>query len=57
MYVSEIAREVGAHPNTVCHYEGWGFLPAVARSLSGYRLYTEIHLDYMRLARATPHGQ
>ncbi len=41
----QIARSVGVHPNTVRLYEAWGFLSPVARSQSGYRLYTEAHLD------------
>lgn len=40
------------HPNTVRLYEAWGFLPPVTRSPSGYRRFTEDHLDQMRLARA-----
>jgi DNA-binding transcriptional MerR regulator len=48
---SDIARAVGVHPNTVRLYEAWGFLPPVPRSPKGYRLFTETHLDHMRLAR------
>jgi len=47
---------VGAHPNTVRLYETWGFLPPIPRSPSGYRLYTQAHLDQMRLARLAMHG-
>jgi DNA-binding transcriptional MerR regulator len=53
---SQIARAIGVHPNTVRLYEAWGFLPAVPRSPSGYRLYTQRHLDQMRLARTALHG-
>ncbi len=48
---SDIAREIGIHPNTVRLYEEWGFLPPVPRTGSGYRRFTEGHLDQMRLAR------
>ena len=48
---SKIARAVGCHPNTVRLYEQWGFIPSVRRSPAGYRLYTQAHLDAMRLAR------
>jgi DNA-binding transcriptional MerR regulator len=48
---SDIARAVGVHSNTVRLYEGWGYLSPVPRSHSGYRLFTETHLDQMRLAR------
>jgi DNA-binding transcriptional MerR regulator len=47
---------VGVHPNTVRLYEEWGFLPPVPRSAGGYRLFTEAHLDQMRLARTALHG-
>jgi len=48
---SDIGRAVGVHPNTVRLYEEWGFLPPIPRSASGYRLFTEKHLQQMRLAR------
>jgi DNA-binding transcriptional MerR regulator len=53
---SDIAQAVGVHPNTVRLYEEWGFLPPVRRSPGGYRLFTERHLDQMRLARTALHG-
>jgi DNA-binding transcriptional MerR regulator len=56
LYPSAVAREVGVHPNTVRLYEEWGFLPPVPRSPNGYRLFTEAHLDQMRLARLALHG-
>ena len=48
---SDISKAVGVHPNTVRLYEEWGFLPPIPRSASGYRLFTEEHLEQMRLAR------
>jgi DNA-binding transcriptional MerR regulator len=48
---SELARAVGAHPNTVRRYVDRGILPPVERSASGYRRFTQRHLDCMRLAR------
>jgi DNA-binding transcriptional MerR regulator len=48
---SDIARAVGVHPNTVRLYADWGLIPPVERSPSGYRLFTQRHLDCMRLAR------
>lgn len=48
---SDLARAVGIHPNTVRLYEAWGLLPPVGRSPSGYRLFTQRHLDCLRLAR------
>jgi DNA-binding transcriptional MerR regulator len=51
---TDIARAVGVHPNTVRLYEEWGFLPPIPRSPM-YRLYTEMHLDLMRLAHTILH--
>ena len=53
---SEVASAAGVHPNTVRLYEEWGFLQPPARSESGYRLFTQEHIDQMRLARAAMHG-
>jgi DNA-binding transcriptional MerR regulator len=51
-----VARTVGVHPNTVRLYEQWGFLPGIPRSPSGYRLFSENHVDQMRLARTALRG-
>jgi DNA-binding transcriptional MerR regulator len=48
---SKIAKAAGCHPNTVRLYEQIGFIAPVGRSSNGYRLYTDAHLDQMRLAR------
>ncbi len=48
---SDLARAVGIHPNTVRRYVDWGLLPPVERTTSGYRLFTQVHLDCLRLAR------
>lgn len=48
---SELARAVGLHPNTVRRYADWGLIPPVERSPSGYRLFTQRHLDCLQLAR------
>jgi DNA-binding transcriptional MerR regulator len=48
---SDLARAVGCHPNTVRRYVDRGILPPVARSPSGYRCFTQRHLDCLRLAR------
>jgi DNA-binding transcriptional MerR regulator len=52
---SELAKAVGIHPNTVRLYEKWGFLSPVERTPSGYRRFTERHLDQLRLARLAFH--
>jgi DNA-binding transcriptional MerR regulator len=48
---SDIAKAVGVHPNTVRLYEEWGLLPSIPRTPSGYRQFSEFHLEQMRLAR------
>ncbi|HEX9068974.1 MAG TPA: MerR family transcriptional regulator [Ktedonobacterales bacterium] len=48
---SDLARAVGAHPNTVRRYVERGLLPPVRRGANGYRLFTQRHLDCMRVAR------
>ena len=48
---SEIANAVGCHPNTVRLYADWGYIPQVKRSKSNYRLFTDNHLEHMKLAR------
>lgn len=48
---SDLARAVGVHPNTVRLYAEWALIPPVERSPSGYRLFTQRHLDCLRLAR------
>lgn len=50
-HTSDIARAVGVHPNTVRLYERWGFLPPIPRAPNGYRQYSPLHLEQMRLAR------
>src|SRR5947209_10563840 len=48
---SNLAKVVGVHPNTVRRYVDRGILPPVEHSRSGYRRFTEAHLDCLRLAR------
>lgn len=48
---SDLARIVGVHPNTVRLYADWGLIPPVERGSNGYRIFTQRHLDCMRLAR------
>lgn len=46
---SDLARVVGIHPNTVRRYVDRGLLPPVEYSASGYRRFTQRHLDCLRL--------
>lgn len=48
---ADLARAVGAHPNTVRRYVERGWLPPVRRAPNGYRLFTQKHLDCLRIAR------
>lgn len=51
MRTIDLARAVGLSAQQVRNYEAWGFLPPVERNASGYRLYTERHLEALRTAR------
>lgn len=48
---SEIAGIIGIHPNTVMLYEKWGYIAPVERRENGYRVYTDTHLEQMKLVR------
>ena len=54
---SDLAKAVGIHPNTVRRYVDKGLLPSVERSPSGYRLFTQRHLDCLRLAHQIYYNQ
>jgi DNA-binding transcriptional MerR regulator len=47
---SDIANTLGVHVNTVRLYEEQGYLSAVPRTATGYRQFTALHLEQMRLA-------
>ncbi|MBZ0277263.1 MAG: MerR family transcriptional regulator [Anaerolineae bacterium] len=47
---SDIAKIIGVHVNTVRLYEAQGYLSVVSRSSTGYRQYTRLHLEQMKLA-------
>jgi DNA-binding transcriptional MerR regulator len=48
---NEIAHLIGVHPNTVRFYEEVGFLTPPERLANSYRVFTELHLKQMELAR------
>ena len=56
LQTSEIANAVGCHPNTVRLYVDWGYIPEVKRSKNNYRLFTNEHLEHMKLARISFSG-
>lgn len=48
---SEIAALIGIHPNTVRLYESLKLIPEIPRGSNGYRIFTDFHLEQLRLAR------
>jgi DNA-binding transcriptional MerR regulator len=54
---SEIAGIMGIHPNTVMLYEKWGYIAQVQREENGYRVYTETHLEQIKLVKMALRGE
>lgn len=48
---SQVAAVIGIHPNTVRLYEEWGIIPRPKRKENGYRVFTDFHIEQIRLAR------
>jgi len=48
---SEIAHIMGLHSNTIRLYEELGFIMKPVRKENGYRIFTEVHIEQMKLAR------
>lgn len=48
---SQVAKIIGVHPNTVRMYEEWGLIPLAERKSNGYRIFTDFHIQQLRLAR------
>ncbi len=48
----EIARIFGIHANTVRLYEKYGLISKPKRGGNGYRIFTDIHIEQLKLARA-----
>ena len=51
MRTSEIAELSKVHPNTVRLYEELQFISPVPRKSNGYRVYSDLHLKQMKIAR------
>ncbi|MEN6325067.1 MAG: MerR family transcriptional regulator [Syntrophomonas sp.] len=52
----KIAELSGVHPNTVRLYESWGYISSPRRLANNYRVFTDLHLLQMRLARVALPG-
>ena len=48
---ADAAKIIGIHPNTVRMYEEWGLIPLAERKSNGYRIFTDFHIEQLRLAR------
>ena len=48
---SEIAEMLGIHPNTVRFYEEWGLITKPVREKNGYRVFNDLHLYQIQVAR------
>ena len=50
-HTSEVAKLVGLHPNTIRRYEEWELIPKPQRAANGYRIFTQYHIELIRLAQ------
>jgi len=48
---AEVANIIGLHPNTIRLYEELKFIPKPERKVNGYRIYTDVHVEQMKLTR------
>ena len=48
----DIARRIGIHVNTVRLYEKCALIPKPERLPNGYRVFTDLHIEQFKLARA-----
>lgn len=47
----EVANIIGVHSNTVRLYEEWGFITKPKRKKNGYRVFTDLHIQQIRILR------
>jgi DNA-binding transcriptional MerR regulator len=52
----DLARAIGLSASQIRNYERFGFLPPADRTASGYRVYTNRHLEALRAARTIQRG-
>lgn len=48
---AEVAAIIGIHPNTVRFYEEWGLITKPEREENSYRIFTDLHIQQIQLAR------
>ena len=48
MTVTQAAKYLGVHPQTLRNWDRWGRVKAFRQSVSNYRLYTKEDLDALR---------
>jgi len=48
---SKAAKIIGIHPNTVRFYEKAGLITQTIRKTNGYRIFTDLHINQMKLLR------
>ena len=48
---SEVAKMTGIHPNTVRLYEEWGLITKPIRAANGYRVFYDLHIYQIQIAR------
>ena len=48
---AQVAKMIGIHPNTVRLYEQLGLISKPERQPNGYRIFTDLHIEQLRLAR------
>ena len=51
MTIQEVSRTLNISPDTLRYYERVGMIPPVTRKASGVRDYTELDLQWVRLAQ------
>lgn len=52
----DIARKLNISTSTLRIYEGMEIIPPVKRTVSGYRIYTQVHLDFFICIRTMVKG-
>lgn len=48
---NEVAKLIGVHVNTVRLYENSGFISKTLRKANGYRVFTNVHINQLKIVR------